>query len=35
MGKQICDLLNQYRYLNIELKKDLQNKDRMIKATLS
>jgi release factor glutamine methyltransferase len=35
MSKQICDLLNQYRYLNIELKKDLQNKDRMIKATLS
>jgi release factor glutamine methyltransferase len=35
MGKQICDLLNQYRYLNIELKKDMQNKDRMIKATLS
>jgi len=35
MGKQVCDLLNQYRYLNIELKKDLQNKDRMIKATLS
>lgn len=35
MGKQICDLLNQYRYLNIELKKDMQNKDRMIRGCLN
>jgi release factor glutamine methyltransferase len=33
MGRQVHDLLEQYNYFNIELKKDLQNKERMIKAT--
>jgi len=35
MGEQVCDLLMQNNYSNIELKKDLQNKERMIKANLS
>ncbi len=31
-GKNVCDLLEEVGYKNIELKKDLQGKDRMIKA---
>ena len=34
MGKQVCELLTQYGYSNIQLKKDLQEKERMVKATL-
>lgn len=33
MGTQVFDLLTHYGYCSIELKKDLQNKERMIKAT--
>jgi release factor glutamine methyltransferase len=33
MGKQVRELLTHCRYSNVELKKDLQNKDRMVKAT--
>ncbi len=31
-GKEICLLLEEYGYTNIELKKDMQGKDRMAKA---
>lgn len=31
-GKEVCDLLRQYGYTNIELKKDMQGRDRMVKA---
>ena len=33
-ANEIIDLLNDNNFSNIELKKDLQNKDRMIKAQL-
>jgi release factor glutamine methyltransferase len=33
LGKQVCELLSQYNYSNIELKKDLQKKERMVMAT--
>ncbi len=32
LGKQVCSLLEKYGYTNIELRKDLQGKDRMVKA---
>jgi release factor glutamine methyltransferase len=32
LGKEVCDLLQKYRYASIELKKDMQGKDRMVKA---
>lgn len=35
LGKEVSDLLHQYKYVEIELKKDLQGKDRMIKACLN
>ncbi|HEY6978004.1 MAG TPA: peptide chain release factor N(5)-glutamine methyltransferase [Chitinophagaceae bacterium] len=34
-GKEVQDLLSQYGYENIEIKKDLQGKDRMIKAAIA
>ena len=35
MGKKISKLLDQYNYINIELRKDLFGKNRMIKAQFS
>jgi release factor glutamine methyltransferase len=32
LGKEVVDLLEKYQYSDIELKKDLQGKDRMVKA---
>ncbi|HXL56969.1 MAG TPA: hypothetical protein VN958_11965, partial [Chitinophagaceae bacterium] len=32
LGKEVTALLEQYGYNNIELKKDFQGKDRMVKA---
>ncbi len=34
LGKDVCDLLKEYGYTNIELKKDLQGKDRMVSAEI-
>jgi len=34
LGNEVCVLLEQYGYNNIELKKDMQGKDRMVKAEL-
>lgn len=34
LGNEVCVLLEQYGYKNIELKKDMQGKDRMVKAEL-
>ena len=34
LGKEVCKLLEEYGYTNIELKKDMQGKDRMVKAGL-
>ena len=34
LGNDVCELLQQYGYKNIELKKDMQGKERMIKAIL-
>ncbi len=31
-GKEICDLIKQYGYNKIELRKDMQGKERMVKA---
>ncbi len=33
-GEEVVDLLKKNGYNNIELRKDMQGKDRMIKATL-
>ncbi len=33
LGEQMIDLLKSYTYINIELKKDLSGRDRIIKAT--
>jgi release factor glutamine methyltransferase len=35
LGKEVHDLLSQYGYKNIELKKDLQGKDRIVKAEIA
>ena len=35
LGKEVSMLLEQHGYINIELRKDLQEKDRMIMATVS
>ncbi len=34
LGKEVCELLQQYGYTNIELKKDMQGKERMVKANV-
>jgi len=35
MNKRLIDLLKEYNFINIEARKDLQNKPRMIKAVLA
>ncbi|HRH47236.1 MAG TPA: peptide chain release factor N(5)-glutamine methyltransferase [Panacibacter sp.] len=35
LGKEVCALLEQQGYTNIELRKDMQGKDRMVKAEIN
>ena len=35
MGNKVKELLEQKSYSNIEVKKDMQGKDRMVRATLT